>query len=455
MINFSRSSLMNKLLGLIGLCVMPVHAKIYNYTNSADNFSPTVAHKQAHMISGKDFERNEEYIEAVLTLPIVLCGLGFISLIVWDIIICACSPKKAVKEGHQAAWILYYGISIGIVVLGLFVYMGYADLDDGLGRIEGAISTVQDRFDLVAMGGDDLRADYETMHTNCLNSDCCKMTTIQQNLNNFDRYLGYLEDDSLGVIDNADDVVEYMDEYSDFGLLFTLLISFFLIISMIFYLLFAFIKSNGGMTCASCCGNITFIVVMIIGAIFVIMTATVADICYEDPTYTIINQVPPGKGQVYLTWYATCGETGSNPLFDYSDRLTMELNALLNTIASMQTCATEPEFQKIKEAASDSLVTIDKVVEVAACEDVQAAWFDAVNDGVCGTFFSGLRICWIIALLATLLIFILQVPSSIVRNACSANATIHPKDEPTPVPQGDQQEVMMIQADKKANNALV
>lgn len=331
--------------------------------------------------------------------------------------------------------------------------MGYTDVEDGLGSLEDVFTVIEDQFAVSVIDGEDLREDYNTMYDNCAISTCCSTMDISGDLHDFDRYLGWYEDDTTGIVSNAGDVLDYMAGYGSYGLLFTLLISLFLVLSMFFYLLFAFMKSNGGLGCACCCGNTTFIIVMILGALFMMATATVGDVCHDDPTYAICDQVPPGKGQIYLVWYSTCGETGANPLLAYTDAIEGEANDILAAIEIAETnnaaCITEPELQAVKQAAEDALVTLDDAVEHAYCEDIQQAWFDSVNDGVCGNFFTGLRTCWIVALLSTLMLFVLQIPSAVVRRACSNRAQVAPKNDPAPAPDAQpiaypQQGVMMV-----------
>ena len=422
---------------------------VVNYTNPEDDFTPTDKHKQAHSISGEDFERNEEYVNAVITTPIVLVVLGIVSVIFLQILICCCSAKIPKAEGHKFAWITYYFLVIATIIVVMFVYLGYDSAEAGLEKLRDFIVFMDDEWTVLFTDGEALRDNYDTMTTLSTTSSCCALADISYELEQFDREVGHYEDDSEGVINNAEDVVDYIDGYGSYGIMLTLLTWFFVFFSMIFYLIFGFCKSAGGVSCAKCCGCTSFHVVMLLGALFMILTAVVGDICYDDPTLAILEAVPPGKGQDYLIWYSTCGATGYDPLLEYTDLLEGYSNDILDainsTIVANPSCASEAEFIALKDEAEDALDNLDLVEVHAECSGTQDEWFIAVNEGVCEDFFTGLRTCWLVALISTLLMWILQIPAAVISKALTAKpSAVAPVPPPESAPVQEQQMVMMV-----------
>lgn len=440
---------------LLAQAIGGAYAKISNYSNPADDFEPTEEHKQAHKISGEDFERNEEYIRAAAEIPAVLFVLGFVSLIILDILLCICMDKRPTRDGHKFAWVMYYGMSIAALIASLCVYLGYSDVEDGLDKLDKSVVAVQDAFDVLATDGDELEKNYDTMETNCESSPaCCGYTDIAARLDDFYSAWESYDEDTSAMIDSADDVIDYMDSYSQYAVQFTLVIFLFVFVSMVLSVSAGLCRSRRGVGCASCCGSISFLVVMLVGAIFMLLTAITGDICYDDPTLTILNTAPSGNAQAYMVWYSTCGATGENALFDYTASLTNSTNAILTDIETAQAdhaeCNTESEFLAIEVAALAALDNIDQIVKDASCKDVQDAWFTAVNDGICGSLFSGLLTCWLIALISTILIFSLQIPATTIAGALSSFTTVRPVDfdsEPPPAA-AQQQQVSYKEADE-------
>lgn len=305
--------------------------------------------------------------------------------------------------------------------LDFFVYLGFAGLEDGVDKFNDSVNVIKDAFDVLVDDGKNLEENYDTMVVNCENSPaCCGYTNIEAYLGEVDESIDSFNVDADLAVDLSDVALDYMESFTGFIPLFTLTIFFFGFISLFFYILFGVKKSSGGLKCANCCGSVTFVIVMILGAIFMFLTALSGDVCYEDPTLTILEQFPAGSEQDIMAWYSTCGATGENPLFDYTDSMTEYTNLILDEIESTQTiypeCNVEPQFLAIEAAAYDALDNIDKTVEDAACDDIQDAWFNTVNDGICDSFFYGFRACWVVALISTLLIFLLHVPTSTLSN---------------------------------------
>ena len=91
-------------------------------------------------------------------------------------------------------------------------------------------------------------------------------------------------------------------------------------------------------------------------------------------------------------------------------------------------CDTDENLILLRNETVKLLANIDLGVYHSDCPDIQDSWFTAINDGVCGSFFEGVRTCWLIALISTLLTYILQVPTLILSRSLHGNKAIWPTD---------------------------
>ena len=400
------------------------------YVNPNDTYVPSSEVEQGTDISSGDFQKNQDYYIDGATTPIALFCLGFVALVVLNCCLCcgiskvcaSASEKHAVSCGQQFFGFIFFVFFIICFIASHMLYLGYGDASDGLEIMRGSVEELGGGFDemddvskLLSVHGDVVK-DKCTAYGSCLDA----AETVVDGV-------GYMQDDIQDIPDYVDDITAYIDMIEQFLLLCMFLMYGLLLITMVLYLLTQLCckPKMGG---AICCGNIAFFMVSLIGILWMVITSITADFCYENPTINTLNLMQANKGQMYLVWYSSC-HSGENPINRYINHTHIGNEDIISAIGADNSAAARSILAETT-AISQLLGNMTRST-LESCSPVQSGWLSLLNEGVCDSFFLGVRMIWICEVWACISLFFLMITGAIM----GKNAKNHEKQiaaEPLP-----------------------
>lgn len=180
-------------------------------------------------------------------------------------------------------------------------------------------------------------------------------------------------------------------------------------------ILFQVLGSVCGMKFAIVVNNIVFFILIVLAAVTMTLAAVSADFCM-DPNGSIARILPvSGTTKSVVTYYTTC--SGTNPLNQYisnANSSILFMNTTLTTLLSTGSpCASDPYLKTLRSEAMGVLSEMQIVQREISCAAVQPIWDAFLTDGLCGHFYAGWYSLWLVFLVTSFLLFILQVISSV------------------------------------------
>jgi len=428
-------------------------------------YTPSANVKAGHRFSGEQFSTQPEYIQKVLTTPIVLTVLGVLSLIVLNIAFCCrkcfkccrCEPNDHhTEKGHdhdsvskRVSYINHQKLMVFIVEMFLcgcvmladmFCFYGYTGIVAGGEDLNKALSLINTLLTDAVGGATAVQG--HTVSINGLifasrNVDCPPDTSGDAIDDAYDG-LKTLSDttaaamkiviDALGpmkdnVSENKDYINDYLIAYAD---VFVFLVFSFAFVSVILFVVFRLFRSQCGTKVAIAWGMLTFLILLLVCLPFMIFSSIFGDFCM-DPSGNAIAQAPDAIKNK-LTYYSTC-ELGVGIADEVGDNLRAGKTAivnLINSITSALTCETGgckcttatvgTSYVKLRAIATLGTAlgaSLQGIIDAASCPKIQTIWFTIVNDALCTNFYSGIYSLWVSQFITSFFLFLLIVVASI------------------------------------------
>jgi len=442
----------NKRTVLSALTLLLIVAPMSAYTPSANV-------EAGHRISGQDFSTDEAYLTTVLTTPVVLTVLGFLSLVILNIALCCrkcfkccrCEPNDHhAEKGHdhdslskRMSYINHQKLMVFIVEMVLcgcvmladmFCFYGYTgivaggeDLNVALdlinqllkGALDGAkaikvttfsMTLLTDRSENITCppagpGASGLTAAYGGLKTligvtsTAMDAVVNAMGPIQEN-----------------VATNKNFINDTLIAYAD---VFVFLVFSFAFVSVCLFVIFRLFRSTCGTKIAIAWGMLTFIILLLVCLPFMIFSSVFGDFCMAPSENAVMNA--PAEIQEKLRFYSTCAAGLEDVVGDNLRLGKDKLGEILSTITTQMlgycdgssSTRSRVELDKIDGLSTLLMQNLDKIISAASCVKVQEIWFKIVNDALCTNFYSGIYSLWVSQFVTSFFLFLLIVQASI------------------------------------------
>ena len=135
-----------------------------------------------------------------------------------------------------------------------------------------------------------------------------------------------------------------------------------------------------------------------------------------------------GLSEDYIMYYSSCSQ-GHQHLWDYipdivdSCQLTIDaIDAASGTTASETAIYTPMKFA-LQNVIGNATAAVD-ATNIEFCREMQAAWFQIFNDGVCGDVYEGVRNGWIAQVSSAVLLFFIVIVGSCVSKQFTTEAQV-------------------------------
>lgn len=409
------------------------------YTNPNDTYVPSAEVEMGTRISPDDFQKSQDYFVTGAAIPIVLFGLGFLSLVCLNVCLCcgvskvcaASASKHTVSCGEHCFAVIFFVFLVICFLATHVLYLGYGDTQDGFEIMRTSVTAVGDGFN-------DINAINKVMlnHSSTILQICSQNSQYGclNSSSTLDSAVVYVQDDLSDIPDYVDwinDVIDMMEEF----VLLCMFVMYGLLMTTILLYVFTQLCCRTHMVSAICCGNIAFFIVSLIGVVWMAATSITADFCYENPTVNTVNLMKTSKQQMYTAWYTSC-YSGFNPLYRYINQTEYGAEAVMRSIGN----DTSAGAMSIRAHNNDIINLLPNLTVATrdSCAPVQAGWLPLVNDGVCDSFFMGVRTIWICEVAACISLFFLMLVGAIMsRSSINERIAAHlPDDDDKADPEG-------------------
>ena len=181
------------------------------------------------------------------------------------------------------------------------------------------------------------------------------------------------------------------------------------------FIIFQFFKLQMGLKIAIVRGEVTFLLLLFLCALWLILCIGMSDLCI-DPVNNILGLVPAGEVHNTTAYFSTCAGQNSllhdvNTAKSYTSLLNTTVYQLLYTPGS--SCAGDQGLIEIRAASLRSYSVCGDVEAAVACQPVKAILEDFLFTGVCNQLFSGILSIWSSQLVTSFLLFLLLILGSI------------------------------------------
>jgi len=428
-------------------------------------YTPSANVEAGHRISGESFSTEPAYLTKVLTTPIALTVMGFLSIIVLNISFCCrkcfkccrCEPNDHHNEkGHdhdsvskRVSYINHQKLMVFIVEMVLcfcvmladmFCFYGYTgivaggeDLNEALDLINALLTNAVGGA--TAVQGTTAKIDAKILSSRTL---ACPPQSAGDAMDQAYDGLALLSTltatamqvviDGLGpmksnVADTKDYINDYLIGYAD---IFVFLVFSFAFVSVVLFVVFRLFRSQCGTKIAIAWGMLTFIILLLVCLPFMIFSSIFGDFCM-DPSVNAVAQAPDSV-KAKLTFYSTCvgvDEVGDNLrsgktnlqtiITDITTALTCNACKCINQTAGTSNVDLlgAPGNPGIKQYADALGANLQLIIDAAGCPKVQTIWFKIVNDALCTNFYSGIYSLWVSQFVTSFFLFLLIVVASI------------------------------------------
>lgn len=406
---------------------------VSTYVNPNDTYTPSEEVKQGTEISSGDFQKSRDYYTDGATVPILLFCFGFLALVVFNLCLCCGIAKLCATKHKITDHALSCGEYCNRIVFGSFIiicflathilYVGYSDVVDGFDIMRSSTTQIAGGFDEMNMHIASLATKADSLKSKCDNYGCSdEAADVEQGV-------GYMNDDLGKIPDYTEDINSGIDMAEEYVTLLMFVMYGCLMISILVYI-FTELCCKAKACGAICCGNIAFVIVAFIGILWMVLTSVTADYCYENPTVNTISVLPANKGQMYVVWYSSC-HSGFNPVdryINYTHAANQEVNEQVGNDNSQ-----DAQDIKADTAAIHSLLNNLTVSTIESCPPVQTGWLSLLNEGVCTSFYEGVRVIWICEVAACISLFFLMVIGAIIGRTAKEDSKIVPDADDQPL----------------------
>lgn len=421
------------------------------YSNPNDSYSPSANVIFGHKLSGSNFETflmddfsysgdptsaNAPYITQVLFKPAVIFVAGILSFIIISLIVCCrccfrkCRSKeipdiddenvpieitKPIKYKRLCLNVFIIFFCILVLVSDMIVYLGNDYLNTGLLSIQEIMNFLIDltksmiyQSDDLSGYGDNLETSYSSAKLSCttgsseLSSLQTSIDTYTTSVNSFSNQLPSLKTALRTVLDN---VTNYAIYYRTIGMYIVWSLA---IVSVLLIATCKLFNTSCGMKFALLWSFFSFIIIVILGFIWMFITSLMADFCMT-PLKNLILSLPDSNGGVsnIANYYASCG--GTNILGDYLNKASNATSILSQTLSSITTvsCPGDVNIQAMKTSLTSMSSTLLTMSNTINCKTINKKFFTIVNENICVNVYDGFLYIWASQLVTSFLLFVL------------------------------------------------
>ena len=399
------------------------------YINPNDTYIPSEEVEQSTSISSGDFENSELYVMKGAAVPIALFCIGLVALFSLNCCLCfgaarMCTSRKTeyshtLSCGEFCTNLIFIIFFIICFIAAHVLYTGYGEVGDGFDIMRTSANTIELGFDEMNGLTLTLLQHAQNLKVLCFGYGCYELAL------DVDGGASYMYDDLERIPSDVHEVGVAIDDAESLVNALTFVMYCCLMFTLATYVLTEFCcKANP--FGAICCGNITFIIIAFIGVLWMIITSVTADYCYENPTINTLNAMSASKDQMYLIWYSSC-YSGENPIHRYVNYTNVANEEIIVMMENDN--STRADQIRVQTTQVTSLLGDITDASWASCSPVQSGWLSLVNDGVCDSFFLGVRTIWICEMVACITLFILMITGAIIgMSAKDSQEAVHPGD---------------------------
>lgn len=449
-------------------------APIYKPTESVKtaNNIPRFDYTSFSQIEANDFPGefdlsmppSDPYIKGLATLPIILMVLGFVSIVLMQLILflrCCCrcftcapheddiatNPVKVIKSRNR----VFYGFWLFIVIMLIsdhLLYFGDADLNSGKDNLVLSLQLLKDVFndiktatstlvsentDLtditqqIAAGacnnGNPYGAGTEAVAVNTMNAAAESMLTA---FTAIDDLVKNLPDQIQTFIDSVE---KFGGEYKNIGMY--MLYGLMLILNLLF-MAGACLTSKKIMYFAYLSAEVVCLFSTIICGVVMIIVQIYGDFCMN-PSQNMMDFMGPGSGYDLLEYFSAC--QGTDPFASNVQNSQNGLNTFSNTISDnfATVCATNnnPSATDAATAITGMNSGIAGISAATTCASLNPVYDTFMNQAMCTNMFDGLWKIWLCGCICSVSLFFLMAFGSVLWAYFGVAWKLRPEDDHT------------------------
>lgn len=435
------------------------------YSNPNDTYVPSSYVKYGHQISGQQFEATQTYAQAAVKPAIGLFALGILSLLFLNVGLlfrccvpcCKCKPKNELSQGITEVEIkqinnrrffitvFFFILCIVALIVDQLVYIGNESINTSYNTITSTVDSMSLIFaylelDSIALSG------YGSLLSSYLTSaeaSCSGGSSTLSNLDSFvSTYNTQIDSFSTAVApvnSKFDLVLQNLDKYGKTDRIIGMYVVWGIAIGAILMLALAqFCHSRCFMKFSMFCGMLTFLLLILFGIFWMVVTLLFGDFCMS-PTENTINGIPSTQLSDILRFYSSCG--GDNIIGDYIDQARNASLTLANMLPNVQStyCPSDSNINSMISTLNSIAIEFTSVESTLSCPTIRSLWFTFINNGVCNDFYYGFFSIWVSQLVTSFFLFVLLIMGSISYQYYSDIHLVAPLSE-LPAHAQDQQE---------------
>jgi hypothetical protein len=314
-------------------------------------------------------------------------------------------------KGNVVAFVLFLFCLLLVSVDQLIIISDQVQLNQGIGQINTAVNNIgnvvtslKDNGNKLVTIGNDLSLQLTT--TTCLSAQAQIGTYISSYVSSAKSFQSATS--SLNMISSISGYISlYGIQYRTVILLAIYIIP---ILTALFFVLFQALEKKIGMRFAIIWGQLSFLLLLVLSAIFLVLTLVSALFCMN-PMGNIMSVVPAGVASNVTSYYTSC--TGNNQLFVYTSKATNYAQSINSTLYSLQqVCPTDTPLKNMQQDSITVFNTIKAVENSLACDYLQTQIHDLVEVGYCTNTYNGIGLIWISLITSDFLLFIIMIIAS-------------------------------------------
>ena len=406
----------------------------------SDPYIPSMYAKMGHQLSNSEFAFTIEYAVAVAKAPIALFIIGFLSFLFLNGFLCSryydrCFWAKCVPMNDDAKsndervqkiriWNIIFFFSLCVylvfgVVSNNTSFYGYTSITTGLVKYESALDRILSIINQMKRYGLSLTDNSNSLqrHYNNAIISCPNVTTtsLSDDISSYDLNANDFFISFRPVTDQLEILKGYIDTYviyyKDIGFytIWSLAMLVFILISI-----FQYFRQAGWMRYSVGLAMQVFVLEIGVTSLLMVLASVFGDLCYANPTSTVLNSIEVGQATNILTYYSSC--SGVNVLQTYFDTAKTNMISIQNTLSffvSSGKCVGNTDIALLLTDVSIIQTAFIGIDSTITCTPVQNAWFTLFNEAMCGDMMKGVYFLWITQLITSFCMFMIIIFASI------------------------------------------
>lgn len=433
--------------------------------NANDTYSVSSFVEIGNSISSSRFAISNSYIRGALTVPIVVLLIGFFSLILMNFSFFY-KAKHEVMEVRQTYtdnmvsilskpvirsrrnslnkvedsnllnsykppspcfFLSFYLLCIVCFLFAQVIFYGYNSIRNGIDQSIINTNNVHSEFNILDTNGIKMQKNSVLM-TDICSLDTCELEHVAADIDQLNHHLTNYNHDINEILyyisSGRDDLKVYVRAYVPY---FVSLIYFLCIGIPTAYA--AAVKVKYYMyTYMMIGGNIAFVVLSVLTAVWFSGAIMVSNFCSVYPIYSFYTLLDTSKRTAfnYVLWYSTCNEQYvTNPILKYTSAIyasSVKINATMAGLLSSNVSSTQysseqlTDYNSILEYTQTNLEhynIIDGKLQTM-CPEVQNNIFDIANSAICTTVHYGVMVNLFVIITINILVLVMICSATVL-----------------------------------------